>query len=420
MAYNRKCNICTKNSFFFFFAGQLQLEDDLIASRSELAKVQSYLATEQENVSLLNHQVDDLLSKYTEDITVRDNLIKQLNVELNSKANAIVLLTQQIHRVRTELKQDLESRASKSVVCSCPHCCIHSKSLESKKQQRALCLQEKKRRKVDHRHTHLHDTEQNSLASTVSAVSGILTRHFNPAPPLSPPPPSSATGWRHGIVRRASTPVRINSWPTDTHTIPSCNQMGTVQDDHTHNIHRTRTQHIQSQSVRGSSYGIGRERTLSQDQLQQVLSLKYFEEENRVIHTQLVCRNSPAILPPIIASPLSNAEHLEQNDSCNDSGSRRVVSSHLPCQDLDMVVDSSILQHRHPVSYKSSALSNASSSSLCILRRTGRCRSQMERGVVSKKTPGSHGPEGILLVKESGKKLSSTTTLWEKGTLALD
>lgn len=352
--------------------------------------MQSLLSKEKQNVSLLHHQVNDLLSKHSEDSTVRDNFIKRLNAELDSKANVIVLLTQQIYRVRIKLKQELESKATKALVCSCPHCCVHSKILESKTQQgRALCFRKNKLRKADHHH--LHDVEdQDSLSRTSSLVSGLQTRHFNPTPPLSPPP-SSATGWWHGIVRRASTPVRRNSSsPTDSHTILSYSQMGMVQDDHTHHIHRTR-RHTQSQSIWDSGGGVGSRRTPSYYELQQLLRLKYLEGENRVIRTKLIPRDSPAILPPIITSPVHNAEYLEEDHCGSDNGS--AMLSHVHCEDLDMVADSSLLQHRHIGSYRSPGLSSAPPSSLCVLSQAGRCQSRVARGVVSKEAPGC-GQEG--------------------------
>lgn len=408
-----------------YLAGQLQLEDDLIASRSELAKVQSSLSKEQDKVTLLHHQVDDLVSKHAEDITVRDDFIKRLNVELDSKANLIVLLTQQIYRIRAKLKQELEYKSTKALVCSCPHCYVHSKISESNEAHSALCSLEKKLaplRKADHRHhSHqsppsLHSTD--SLPTTSPVVSGTPARHLTPTPPPSSPP-TSASGWRHGIVKRASTPMRRSlSSPTDFKNIPSHTL---VQEDHTYHIHKRHTR--QRQRIRDEGGGsISSGRTSSQEELQQLLSLKDFEGEDRVIRTKsIIRRDGPAILPPIVTSPVPNAEQLEDTDSVA-SGSGML--SHVHCQDLDMVADSPFLQHRHMASYvaKSPGLSSAPPSSFRVLHRAGRSRGQGQgsRGVVSEEEPDCREAEGTLLVKENERKVSSSAARWAKGTPALD
>lgn len=414
--------VCLFSALVYFplLTGQLQLEDDLIASRSEMAKVQSNLSKEQEKVSILQHQVDELLSKHAEDVTVRDDFIKQLNIELDSKANVIVLLTQQIYRIRAKLKQELEDKTTKALICSCPHCYIHSEISESKEQQGSLTSRENKlaplRKANCHHHSYrsppsIHNTEdQHSLASTSSVVSENQTRHLTPTPPLCPPP-TSASGWRRGIVRRASTPVRKNSSsPTDIQTrIPSHSQIGIFQDDHTHCIHRRHAQRLVRDRVGGCAGG-GRG-IPSQDDLQQQLS---FEGGNRVTCNRYIRKDGPAVLPPIASL---DAEQLEEQDPGNDGV---ILRSHH--QDLDVLADCSILQHRHMASYTNSlSLSSAPPGSLRLLHRASRSKGQgqLSGGVVSEESPGCSA-EGTLLVKENKQKVSSTAACWVKGTPALD
>jgi hypothetical protein len=173
--------------------GQPQLEEELV---SEIAKLQSSLSKEQEKCALLHHQVEHLLSRHSEEISARDDIVSQLNTELDAKANVIALVTQQLCQVRAKLKQEVEARSKKSISCACPHCLIHRKSAPS----------------TDRKLSTLREAE---LSSGAENTRGNL--HI-PSPPsvIAPHPPPPMPGRNRTIKRRASTPIRRQPSPPQT------------------------------------------------------------------------------------------------------------------------------------------------------------------------------------------------------------
>lgn len=177
----------SRHPSFFFFTGQPQLEEELI---SEIAKLQSSLSKEQESCALLHHQVEHLLTKHSEEISARDDVISQLNTELDAKASVIALVTQQLCQVRAKLKQEVETRSKKPIACVCPHCFVHRKSSTEGK---LSPLQE----------------YSSNTGNRMELPNATLVPSPPSATPPHPPPPMAS---RHRIIkRRASTPIRRQS-----------------------------------------------------------------------------------------------------------------------------------------------------------------------------------------------------------------
>lgn len=176
--------------------GQPQLEEELI---SEVAKLQSSLSKEQESCALLQHQVEHLLSRHSDELSAKDDVISQLNMELDAKASVIALVTQQLCQVRAKLKQEIEARSKKPSPCACPHCFVHRKMATST-EGRLSPLQEAECR------TNIGRELVNTAGSKLlvpSPPSAI------PSAPPHPPPPMA--GRNRTIKRRASTPIRRQS-----------------------------------------------------------------------------------------------------------------------------------------------------------------------------------------------------------------
>ena len=184
------------HNFFPADVGQPQLEEELI---SENAKLQSSLSKEQESCALLQHQVEHLLSGHSEELSAKDDVISQLNMELDAKASVIALVTQQLCQVRAKLKQEIEARSKKPISCTCPHCFVHRKVATST-EGRLSPLQE----------------AENKIGIRRELVNAAGSKLLIPSPPSAapsgaPPYPPLMAGRNRTIKRRASTPIRRQS-----------------------------------------------------------------------------------------------------------------------------------------------------------------------------------------------------------------
>ena len=360
------------------------------------------LSKEQQKVALLRNQVDDLLSKHSEELTVKDDLIKKFSIELDSKADLVVLLTQQIYRLRAKLKQEFENAAAQSAICSCPHCHVHSKIspearilLSTPTQGNSQVRKLAPLRKADGRHhTHSVPTSLNSQPT----YSKLPPRNLVPTPPPSTPP-LSASGRRRVLVKRASTPeIRTLSSSTDTQNDSPFNHES--QDSYTYEITKRTSRMPRSRE------GNMRTRNPHEDET-------HHEDEKDFV-TRTVYRDTPAILPPIVTPPTSDL---------NEEGPRNNNAAHI--LEVEKLSDASLLQHHHhKASYlaKFPGLSSAPPSSLRVYHRATRSKGQgpISGVAMTEEDPETLEPEGMLLVKENDEKTSDSRARWAKGTPALD
>ena len=292
---------------------------------------------------MLQHQVDHLLAKHMEDSTVHDEAVRQLNSELDAKANAIALLTQQLYQTRTRLRQEIEEKAQKPTgLCVCTHCLVHQKTLRNVSA-------------ADGRLSPLHESDSISLSEEYSreassADSAVSNRWLSPppqsTPPISPRPPPPSAARSHSIKRRASTPIRRQS-PS-----PKSTQSASATRDHSHH-----SGHHQQRSLRPAL--AAKDTGKLSSELQQLLSLK--DREVKVSRR----RQTHPILPPIASS--SNLTEGSQDDGGNSSSVNldRSPSGHYICATVPvpMATDSPQLHHHHRrlILAKSKGLSSAPS-----------------------------------------------------------
>lgn len=113
------------------------MEESLTNSKAEILKLRSALAKSEDKVSLLDHQLEEVSTKFNEELRVRDERMTDQSSELESKANTIAMLTQQLYNTKIRLRNELQAKNSvtaastshvtSSAMCVCPHCPAHSK-----------------------------------------------------------------------------------------------------------------------------------------------------------------------------------------------------------------------------------------------------------------------------------------------------
>lgn len=209
-----------------------QLEEDLTSSKAEILKLSSQLSSNQDKLMLYEHQLQDVTSKFTEEIKIKDEKLTRQNADLEAKSNTVASLTQQLYNTRLRLRNEMETNAriASGAVCKCPHCHLHVQvhgnhhvgnsdehfhsqlhlpkdtnvsdvSIESEptKTVRSSQIERRRKRTVS---SPVPDSvssivDQAGLESETSTGSRRL-----PTPPILPRPPSNSS------VRRASIPVR--------------------------------------------------------------------------------------------------------------------------------------------------------------------------------------------------------------------
>ena len=347
---------------------------------------------------MLQHQVDYLLAKHSEDISSRDEAIKQLNDELDTKAGAVVLLTQQLYQARVKLKQEVEERVQKSTACVCPHCYVHQKMSKSVSAESRLGT--------------LHESDPLSRGydrDTLSADTAVSSQwRTSPppqsTPPISPhPPPPSATR-RHSIKRRASTPIRRHS--------PSPKSAQSAAGDHTHHL-------SQQKSLRPAL--TAKDAGMLSNELQQLLSLK---DGSEVKLTRR--KETHPVLPPILSSS-KLTEDCPQDIHTSSVTLDRTPSGHFVCATVPvpMATDSpQTHHHRRLILAKSKGLSSAPSK-LRVLRYSSCSRAEGEEprggaaaGGEKEEEEGEGGIEAsssggtLLMVKETDRKGTRPVGQW--------
>ena len=349
--------------------GSFQVEEELIST------LQSALSKEQEKVDLLQHQIEELIIKHSQDIITKDKTISQLNNELDAKANVITLLSQQLCQIRIKLKEAIEAGVKESQVCVCPHCFVHRKSLRrntstSPEVQVTPLLKQKYKSMVS-----LPATESSSISSVELMTSTGI--HAIPTPPFSPHPPTSSVSHHHSIVRRASTPRRL-SLPSRKHQTENLS---------TDNTHRQR----HSTRLPG---------TLPSELHQLFHPMK--DEINTI-------REPPVVLPPISPYHSINTEKQDSfqdgqiaQGSLMDGGGTNIASS----PSTPPSFGTPHAQHQHLILAKAQGLSSAPST-LQMLHygtRNRQTQKQEERDRGSDEIT----PEGVLMVKENEQKGSGS------------
>ena len=115
----------------------MHLEESLTNSKAEILKLRSALTSSEDKIHLLDHQLEELNTKFSEEVQIRDETLNKQNSELDSKANTIAMLTQQLYNTKVRLRNELQakttataalSHAASSGVCVCPHCHVHRKN----------------------------------------------------------------------------------------------------------------------------------------------------------------------------------------------------------------------------------------------------------------------------------------------------
>ena len=203
-------------------------------------KLRSALTSSEDKINLLDHQLEEVSAKFSEEVRTRDESLCKQNSELESKANTIAMLTQQLYNTKIRLRNEIQaknvnttstSHPTSSAVCMCPHCHVHRKK-PSVTGERYYALNE---RVVDYQ-------MPATSTSSRSRISRIQRRHFRnssspvaqdvshlcdsddlnclpnktsttkrlPTPPLTPRPPPT-TSPAPSMIRRASNPLRKQS-----------------------------------------------------------------------------------------------------------------------------------------------------------------------------------------------------------------
>ena len=219
------------------------MEESLTNSKAEILKFRSALSKCEDKVNLLDHQLEDVTTKFSEEVRLRDESLTNQSSELESKANTIAMLTQQLYNTKIRLRNEIQaktaltaSHATSNTMCVCPHCHVHRKQ--------AIVTGS-----TGDVHYVIHEAgggvvEQVPSPSTVtrSRISRIQRRHFRnssspaaqevgslydsegqnmpnktgthqrlPTPPLTPRPPSTTSQAPPTMIRRASKTVRKQS-----------------------------------------------------------------------------------------------------------------------------------------------------------------------------------------------------------------
>ena len=231
----------------------MHLEESLTNSKAEILKLRSALTSSEDKIHLLDHQLEELDTKFSEELQIRDESLNKQNSELDSKANTIATLTQQLYNTKVRLRNELQakttaatasSHAVSSGVCVCPHCHVHRKSKPAITGDRyyalggdggvvpvglgadyqmspSIATSRSRVSRIQRRHFRnssspvsqdVRNLSQSESEDGYFSPSKTGTRMLPATPSLTPrPPPTSAASPAPSMIRRASNPMRKQS-----------------------------------------------------------------------------------------------------------------------------------------------------------------------------------------------------------------
>lgn len=206
--------------------GCQQYEEELVTSKSEMLRLSSALSTEKGNCALLQHQLKELISKYSAELNSKDETLQRLVDDLERKSNAVALITQQYHQLRARFHQELDSLAQANSRCS--HCYHHESTTtdeaspqdttDTQRAQyslRGLRLAPNppsgisRRTPTSIRRRNFHRSTSSPVPCDISSMTNIdctESTHAQPTPPSTPKPLLYSSSPPQ--LRRASRPIR--------------------------------------------------------------------------------------------------------------------------------------------------------------------------------------------------------------------
>ena len=215
------------------------MEESLTNSKAEILKLRSALTSTGDQVHLLNHQLEELDVKFSEEVRIRDEKLNKQSSDLESKANTVAMLTQQLYNTKVRLRNELQaqsvngsasSHTTSSTVCVCPHCHFHKRSPAHVTDERCALVEGgvpaatgannnwSRISRIQRRHFRnssspvAQDVRNFSEFSDDNLFSKQRTSGRRlPTPPLTPRPPPTAAYRASSMIRRASNPIRKQS-----------------------------------------------------------------------------------------------------------------------------------------------------------------------------------------------------------------
>lgn len=160
------------------------LGEELISSKAEVLRLLSALSAREERSSLLGHQLTESEKKFAAEVKNREDKIGQLSAELESKADTVAYLTQQLHQSKLRLKKALEKHPYAAPTHTAA---VGDAALQPGRSSASTRPYQTSR--VVRRTTSSPVPQEVAFLTSVSPEAKTM-RHL-PTPPLPPRPPSS-------------------------------------------------------------------------------------------------------------------------------------------------------------------------------------------------------------------------------------
>lgn len=354
------------------------LGEELISSKAEVLRLLSALSAREERSSLLGHQLTESEKKFAAEVKNREDKIGQLSAELESKADTVAYLTQQLHQSKLRLKKALEKHPYAAPTHTAA---VGDAALQPGRSSASTRPYQTSR--VVRRTTSSPVPQEVAFLTSVSPEAKTM-RHL-PTPPYPP-------------VRRASTPRRrkpdlspgtSSSSSSSPRDLSESRELSTqprppsVSPRQQSGGSRTNLDPVRAQRHRPSPPDIS-------DILQSQKSV-----------VPVITKPTPPVLPPIQSDTCMHAErHCSAASLADDLPQSKSVDCYASSERTN--TPSSRLRHypqrhRHIVLAKSQGLSSAPST-LRVLRCGPRTLESEEKDT-DRYTPGA--AEGTLMVKEN-------------------
>ena len=357
------------------------------------------ISSNDDKLKLYEHQLQDMTSKFTDEMRIKEEKVSRQNAELETKSSTIASLTQQLYNTRIRLRSEIETNAriASGAICNCPHCRAHHRSRPTSRSstdksnvsadKEPMRTSRIERRRVRTVSSPVPDSiadqqEQDGLRSSTGSIR-------LPTPPSLPKPPTKSS------IRRASIPIR-RQLPFMSASVREPTTTGSTT------------------SLPGGRHPRPDENVLEQRALDPVKMYRYGTvptDIRQLLHSRegdvrIVSKPAPPVLPPITlddnTKSLSQTEILNREDTQLSNELEYASYSELPTSNIRL------RRHRHFILAQAQGLSSAPST-MRVLRYhphslepgledvgTGRPREAEEEFI------GEEGAaEGTLLVRET-------------------
>lgn len=189
--------------------GCQQLQEELVSSKADMLRLRSALNFQKETITLVQHQIREMEVKYSRELNLKDEILKKLNADLETKSNTVALITQRYHQLSLRFHcEQTSSGTQTSTICTCQKHNDHK--VTSVSEQRATSSD---RDMINSRDSQTSQLQYRGTQFEPKPPSGISRRSYTVNQPINAHDTSPSVPWEVSSMSSLEISAPIASSP---------------------------------------------------------------------------------------------------------------------------------------------------------------------------------------------------------------